>query len=333
MAALTATALTLVEWAKRLDPDGMTAQIVELLNQTNEVLDDMLWIEGNLTTGHRTSVRTGLPNVFWRLINAGTQASRSTTTQIDEGTGMLDAWSTVDQRLAELGGNPGGVRLSEAKAFLEAMNQEMASTLFYGTNAAPEEFIGLSARYSALSGAGNSDNVIDGGSNDTDNTSIWLVAWDSETCCGIFPKGSKAGIGHEDLGLDTVENQGGVTGALMRAYRDHWTWDAGIALKDWRYAVRIANIEVSDLTVDAATGANLINLMTDAEERLPNNLGKRAFYANRTIKRYLRHQTNKAVTSGGGITYENVGGRRIAFFGETPVRTVDALLNTETRIT
>ncbi len=327
-AALGTTALTLVDLAKRLDPNDQVARIVELLAQTNEILDDMLWMEGNLITGHRTTVRTGLPTVAWRLLNGGTLPSKSHSAQIDEQCGMLDAWSQVDQALAELGGNPGAVRLSEARAFLEAMNQELAATIFYGTAAAPEEFVGLSVRYSDTT-AGNGENIIKaGGTGSTDNASIWLISWDPETICGIYPKGSSAGLKHEDLGLDTVENAGGVTGALMRAYRDHWEWKAGIALKDWRYVVRIANVDVSNLA-SASDAADLLEKMADAEERIPNNLGRRAFYMNRTLRRYLRHQTREQVSAGGGITFENIAGKRVAVFGTTPIRTVDALLNTE----
>jgi hypothetical protein len=329
MATLSTTALTLADIAKRRDPNDSIARIIEILTQRNEILDDMLWMEGNLVTGHRTTVRTGLPTVAWRLLNGGTLPSKSHSAQITEQCGMLDAWSQVDKTLAELGGNPGAVRLSEAKGFLEAMTQEMASTLFYGTALAPEEFVGLAVRYSD-STAGNGDNIIKaGGTGSTDNTSIYLCAWDAETVCGIYPKGTVAGLQHEDLGLDTVENAGGVTGALMRAYRDHWMWNAGIALKDWRYVVRICNIDVSNLA-NPSDAADLLKFMADAEERLPNELGKRAFYMNRTVRRYLRHQVTAAVGEGGGITFENYAGKaRTPMFGSTPIRICDALLNTE----
>ena len=102
MATLAASVLTLADWAKRIDPDGKTPKIVELLAQTNEILTDMLWKEGNLPTGERTTIRTGLPTVYWRSINQGTQPSKSTTAQIDESCGMLDAWSEVDKDLALL---------------------------------------------------------------------------------------------------------------------------------------------------------------------------------------------------------------------------------------
>lgn len=322
MSTLSATNLTLLDHAKRMDPNDQVARIIELLAQSNEILQDMPFMEGNLPTGHLTTVRTGLPTVAWRLLNAGVQPSKSRTAQVTEQCGILEAYSQVDKEIADLNGNQAAVRLSEARAFLEAMNQEMASTLFYGAASSPEEFVGLAARYSSTT-AGNGENVITGGGSGSTNTSIWLVAWDEETVTGIYPKGSKAGIDHEDLGLETVENAGGVTGALMRAYRDHWIWKCGIALKDWRYAVRICNIETSTVTAD------LIDLMEQAEETIPNTLGRRAFYMNRKMRRTLRKQSRADVTSGGGLTFDNVGGRHVTMFGTTPVRIVDAITNTE----
>jgi hypothetical protein len=325
MSLLATTNLTLADWAKRLDPQGgITAKIVELLMQNNEMLEEMTMLEGNLPTGHRTVVRTGLPTVAWRLINGGVLPSKSHTAQIDEQVGMLEAYSEVDRDLALLNGDVNGLRLSEARAFIEAMNQEMAQTVFYGTAAAPEEFVGLAARYSSLS-AGNAQNVIDGaGTGAATKTSIWLVAWDTETITGIFPKGSQAGLYHEDLGLETKENAGGVTGALQRVYRDHWQWKMGIALKDWRYVVRIANIETS-----TAISADLIDLMEQAQETIPTELGRRVFYMNRTARRALRKLERSDVSSGGGTTYENVAGKRVLMFGDTPIRIVDAIVNTE----
>jgi hypothetical protein len=329
-ATLSTNALTLADWAKRLDPDGKTATIVEMLSQTNEILQDMVWREGNLPTGHRTTVRTGLPTVAWRLINSGVTPSKSTTAQIDEQAGILEAWSEVDKDLIILNGNEAATRMSEARAFIEAMNQEMASTLFYGNvGLAPEEFTGLAPRYSSLS-AGNATNIIDAGGTGSDNTSIWLVAWDEETISGIFPKGSKAGLIHEDYGEVTVEVTAGLAGQRMRALQERWQWKAGIALKDWRYVVRIANIDVSNLA--GGSPADLIDLIENALEIIPNALGRQVLYMNRTVGRYLRKQERGDVSTGGGITFENVEGRRVMDFGGTPVRRVDAILNTEARV-
>lgn len=324
-------ALTLTDWAKRLDPDGKVPKIVEILAQKNGMLDDMRWIEGNLPTGHRSTIRTGLPTVYWRLLNQGVAPSKSTTTQVDEQTGMLEAWSEVDKDLAMLNGNTSSFRLSEAKAFLEAMNQEVAQTLIYGNvGLAPEEFTGLAPRYSAISGATNADNIVDGLGTGSDNTSIWLVAWNEETVHGIFPKGTKAGILHDDYGETTVEVTAGIAGNRMRALQERYQWKAGLVVKDWRYVVRICNIDVSDLT--GGSPADLIALMEQADEIIPDELGQRVFYVNRRVSRYLRKQVRTNVTSGGGLTFENYAGKRIMMFDDVPIRKVDAILNTEARV-
>jgi hypothetical protein len=327
MAALGTSNLNLLDWAKRLDPEGKTAVIVELLNQSNEVLMDMTWREGNLPTGHRTTVRTGLPTVAWRLLNQGITPSKSTTAQIDEQCGMLEAWSEVDKDLALLNGNLPSFRLSEARAFIEAMNQEMTRVLFYGNGGVnPEQFTGLSVRYGS-STAGNGANVIKCGGAGADNASIWLVCWGDETISGIFPKGSKAGLIHDDFGEVTAEVTAGLPGSRMRVFQERFQWKAGIALKDWRYVVRLANIDISD--TDAANIKTIITNMETALETVPNRLGKPVFYMNRTMRRLLRREARESVGSGGGLTYENFDGKRILVFGDTPVRLVDQLINSE----
>lgn len=332
MPALSGNALTLADWAMRVDPDGKVPKIVELLSQTNEILDDMLWMEGNLPTGHRTSVRTGLPTVAWKLLNQGVQPSKSTTAQIDEACGIMEAWSEVDKDLAELNGNTAEFRLSEAQAFIEAMNQEMASTLFYGNSStAPEEFTGLSARYSSLSAA-NGQNIVNAGGSDLANSSsIWLICWGAQTVHGIFPKGSKAGLRHFDHGEVTVETSAGIAGTRLRAYQDQWQWKCGVALRDWRYAVRVANIDISNL-VGNSSPADIITQMIKAMHRLPSlNMGKCAFYMNRTIFQYLDIQRRDDVASG-GMTYKEVDGKIVYDFRGIPIRKVDALLETEAAV-
>jgi hypothetical protein len=117
----------------------------------------------------------------------------------------------------------------------------------------------------------------------------------------------------------------------MKVYQERFTWKAGIALKDWRYVVRICNIDVEELE-EASSSPDLLRYMAEAEMRLPNSLGKRAFYMNRTVARNLRRQVTTAVTNGGGLTFDNFAGKRIMVFGTTPIRITDALLNTEAAV-
>jgi hypothetical protein len=181
MPALAAGALTLADWAKRLDPDGSVPAVAELLSQTNEILEDAVFVEGNLPTGHRITIRTGLPAVYYRSLNAGVPTSKSTTAQIEEAIGILEARSHVDVELVKLNDNEAEFRLSEDEAFIEAMNQTMAFAMFYGNPAVdPRQFMGLQTRYSASS-AGNGANVLRAGGAASVNTSIYLVV-----CCLLY---------------------------------------------------------------------------------------------------------------------------------------------------
>lgn len=316
---------------RRLDPNGKIDAVVELLHQTNEVLEDAVWLEGNLPTGHRTTVRTGLPTPTWRKLYGGVQPTKSVTTQITDACGMLEAYAEVDKALADLNGNTAAFRLSEDRAHLEGMNQEFASTLFYGdTTTAPEEFHGFHVRF--IDASGNlSDNMIEGGAVDgqTDCTSIWLVVWGPNTAHCIYPKGSVAGWQMADKGQVTIEDANGSNGGRYEAYRTHYRWDCGLTVRDWRYVARIHSIDTSTLVKDAATGADLTDLMAQATEVIPSlSMGRPVFYCSRTVKSFLRRQIAAKVASS-TLTMDQVGGKHVLTFDGIPVRRCDAILNTE----
>lgn len=329
MSTLGANVLTLADWAKRKDPNGNTAAVVEALSQTNDIITDMVWKEGNLETGHRVTVRKSLPTPSWRRLNQGVNPTKSTTEQIDEHCGMLEDWCEIDKDVAELNGNTMAFKLSEASAHFEGLNQEFAATLLYGNHTtAQEEFTGIAPRYASPSGD-TGENVIDAAGAGADNTSILLVGWGQNTVHGIFPKGSKAGIIHEDLGLSTVQTANGPGGGKLRAYVDHWQWKCGLAVPDWRYIVRIGSIDVSALVADGAgSSVKIIEMMLKAVHRLPSLSGIRpSFYMNRTVAQMLDIQSmNKANVYLQPASPEGVQPMR---FRGIPIRTVDAIAENE----
>jgi hypothetical protein len=330
MATLSTTNPTLLDVSKRLDPNGKIDSIVELLAATNPVLDDMTFVEGNLPTGHKTTVRTGLPTPTWRKLYGGVQPTKSTTAQVTDSCGMLEAYAEVDKALADLNSNTAAFRLSEDAAHIEGMAQEHASTLFYGNEGTePEAFTGLAPRYNSLS-AQNADNIVDAFSGSGgDLTSIWLCVWGPQTGFGIYPKGSMGGLQMTDKGQVTIENVDGSNGR-MEGYRTHYRMDTGLAIRDWRYFVRVANIDVSELTTLANT-KNLITWMIQASERIPQlGKGRACFYMNRNLREKLRLGILEKVST--NLTWETVEGKRVMTFDDIPVRRTDALINTETRV-
>lgn len=332
MAVLSTIHPTLLDVAKRLDPDGKVAQIVELLNQTNEIIEDMVFMEGNLPTGHRTTIRTGLPTPTWRKLYGGVQPTKSRTVQVTDSCGMLEAYAEVDKALADLNGNTAAFRLSEDMAHIEGMNQEFASTLIYGNEGSePEAFTGLAARFNDQA-ALNGENIITSAATPdaNDNTSIWLVGWGSNTVHGIYPKGSIGGIQMEDKGQVTIESIDGA-GGRMEAYRTHYRWDTGLTVRDWRYVVRI-QFDLEDVIAAGTSGPVLADLMAKALRRIPSlGMCRPVFYANRDTLDALDVQAvNKATMA--FSTIEDAQGKPVTRFRGVPIRRCDAILTNETGI-
>lgn len=329
MPVLNSSNPTLADVAARLDDKGNIDSIVEMLTETNEILEDATWIEANGFGEHKTTVRSGLPQGTWRLLNYGVQPEKSSVVSIKDSLGMLETYAQVDKALADLNNNSAQWRLSEERAFVEGMNQTMASTLFYGDSAThPERFTGLAPRFNSKA-AENGQNIIDAGGTGNDLTSVWLLVWGPNTLHGLYPKGSKAGLQIQDLGENTVTD---ANGGMYQAYRTHYKWNAGLTLRDWRYVVRIANIDHRALTKDGEHGADLIDLMTQAVEMLPNaNMGRAVFYCNRRIRSFLRRQiANRVVAS--TLTMDTVSGKAVMSFDGIPVKRTDALLLTEAQV-
>lgn len=338
--------LTLSDIAKRTDPDGSAAMIAELLHQTNPILDDIPWMEGNLATGHRSTIRTGLPTVSLRRLNEGVASSKSTTAQITDGSSIVEAWSTVDERVLKLSRNPAATRMDEASAFIESMGQTVAELFFYGDEAQDDkEFNGLSVRYASLSGD-TSDNVVNCEGAGAHQTSVWLVGWGKGKVMGMYPRGTSGGLRHTDHGLRPVmDNSSDPAGAKFSAYEDQWTWDCGLVVADWRYVVRVGNIDVPDLQAVDTTqkplgigapdySANVLLNMVRATHRVPNLQACRpVWYMNRTAFEGLDVQ-HTAAGSNNAIKHEDVPGvgPRYTFRG-IPIRICDQLLSTEAALT
>ncbi len=342
---------TLIDVAKSLDPQGKVAVVAELLNQSNEIIQYMNFVEGNLPTGHKAVVRAGLPAVTLRRFYKGVAPSQSGRDTIEDVCAMLEGRNEIDKDLADLNGNAAAFRMSEGLAFMESMNQGFAQQIMYGnTSTNKDGVLGLAPRYNAISGATNGQNVISaGGSGNC--TSVWLVVWGENTVTGIYPKGSKAGLTQEDLGVidafDAVKNR-------FRAYAELYQWKFGLHVKDWRYAVRIPNISVSDLLGQTGSQASTAStwlpyLMMKAFARIPSmGMGTATFLANRTVKEMLSVAAVQKTVY--GLTMQEAGnqfgnvqpgsvagtgtgirGGQLKFFG-TPVLTVDQILSTEAAI-
>ncbi len=345
----TGAPFTLMDLARRTDPDGDAADVAELLSQANEIYDDLVWKEGNTNTGHVYTVRTSIPPGWWRYIGQGVPMSKSTTAQGRINCGMLEDQFTLDRKIMEMAEDQNKFRYEEDNAHLEGMSQTIANTFIYGnatTN--PASFTGFEAFYNTVnpSTADNAANVFDGGGVGSNNTSLILVGWSPRSIYGVFPKGSTAGLKLEPLDYTQLAYD-----SLGNPYRAAVTWfrqEAGFCVEDWRWGVRLCNLDVTSAGLGGPTPYDIFATLSKMVLRLPK-AGRKisnvtqtdakseqgmvvrpAIYANRTLRGFMDIQAirDKNVL----ITPENPAGYPTETYRGVPIRILDQLSNTETRV-
>lgn len=333
MATIGATFFDLIDKFKLEDETRQIATVIEMLKENNAILDDAMTQECNMGVKHRTTIRTGLPTVTWGQFYRGIPQSKSTTAQVDDTTGFVEGLSTIDERLLDISSNPNAVRLSEAKPFIEAISQEVASTLIYGNdNTAPEEFTGLHPRFNDL-GAANGGQIVDAGGTGAVNTSIWFVTWSDSACHMLYPAGTAAGVSRVDKGSQRVLDG---TGNPYFAMEEMFTQHAGLTVRDWRKVARVANIDSADL---AAGDVDIYAFMRAAFWRLKSHRvpdGRLAIYCNSDVLEAL--DADSTPTTGTTASFvrlrpTEVDGFEVMSYRGIPVRQVDAILNDEAQIT
>lgn len=339
----------LVDWARMTNPDGTIADIAFLLAQANDVLKDMIWQEGNLPLGHKITANVGLPQGTWRANNQGVASTKPQHAQYQFAIGELQDYSMVDKSEAHLNGDIGKFRWNQDQEHIEGMSQQVASAIFYSNEATnPQQFTGFSPYYNTVNTATalSAANVIDAGGTGSSNASLWLVGWGDNTTFGIFPKGSQAGLVYEDKG-DVVPLYDS-NGNRFEGYTSLFQWKIGLAIKNWKYNVRIANIDTTTAGLFGVSPPDLFVLMSRAVIKLPTMTRRTsgitevdapgdpmpginpAWYVNRTVRESLDIQAirDKNVL----LSPKEYAGEPVMEFRGVPIRLVDALTNTESRI-
>ena len=330
MTTLGSSYLTLADRFKRTENGKIAAEIIEMMTDTNEILKDANALQCNDGTSHITTIRTGLPSAVFRTLYGYVPTSKSSTEQVKDVTGMLETYSVVDVDLVDKSENPKAFRLSESSAFIEAMNQKLQETIFYGSikeNAAA--FDGLSVRYSKKSNDEKKigSNIIDAGGTGNNNTSIWFVTWGDLHTSLLYPQGSTAGVQHKD---DNVLTETSSTGGKRKVYQDHYKMDVGLSVRDWRSTCRIANIDVSDLA--GANAVDLDNLMNKAYYKIRRfaKTGKTCIYCNTTVLMYFEAQLRQK--SNVNFTIKEYLNDNILHYKNIPIRECEQITCTEATV-
>ena len=319
MGDVTDSRLGLVEVVKRHDPNGNLATIAEVLAQTNDIIADAVWKEGNDIFSNKTVRRSSLPAGTWRKLNRGVAAESSDTVELIDTIGILETRAENDVEIINAFSNPQQARMDEAAAFIEGLSQEMAATMIYGNAAtAPEEFTGLAPRMDALAATAN----VIGGGGSTTLTSIYVVNWGVNSVFMAYPRNTTGGLQHEDLGiqdaLDASSNK-------FRAYVDRFVWRAGMVVKNPKCVARYANLEPTGTTTTFDED-ELIRLLN----RMVLGPGARIYASVNMLTQMeirLKDKSNVYFTKDDGLA----PGPVLRFKG-IPVRKCEQVLDSETAI-
>lgn len=338
------TFYNLIDMYKSQDPNGQQAAVIEMLMENNPMLEDAVAVECNNGSTHMHTVRTGLPAVAWGRLYKGIPQSKSTKAQVQDTTGFVEGLSTVDMRLLKLSGNEGAIRLSEANGFMEAMEQEVANKIIYGnSNSNPDQFMGLAPRFNDPT-APNGSQIVDGGGDADANTSVWMIAWGENRTHLLYPKNTQAGITREDKGPQRVQDE---DGNPYYVKEELFTHHVGLAVADWRYVVRIANIDIDALRADPsdlnADHDSIYDLFRRAYWKLHSRrpvklqsggMGRVSVYANKDVLEALDALSTNSGSADSFVRLvpQQIEGKEILTYRSMPLRETDALLNTEETI-
>lgn len=320
-------ALSFNDIVARQAPDGMLLNIIEIIKQSNPIMDDIRWVATNQNMFHIAAQRTGYPQGTYRAFYQGVPTEKSTNTQIQEGVSMLETFLKPDKRLVEMQNNPQQFLMGEVKGAMTGLAETQANTLFYGNVALnPNQFNGLATRYNQFGTNPSlmSYNVIDAGGVGDNLTSIWLVSWGDDKVFGLYPKNSTAGLRHKDLGPKIAQDP---NGNEYETVLQKLEWDMGLMVSDWRYVVRIANVDIASLAAagtDNYTGPRIDNLVWDAIGKFPNqNPEGMNFYCSPLVWVALHKLANNK--SNQAVSIMEWNGRPMPTINGAPIKVCDAI--------
>ena len=334
MATLGTQALTFADYRKRMTPDGKIDWIIDVMSQSNPIMQHIKWKEGNLPTGNQTTLRTSYPHPQLRRINRGITPGKSTTRQIVDTCCIMEAYSEVDVRLVQMAPDKEGLRRSEDAAFVEGFTQDLANIMFYGdTDKNPDEFYGLGVRLNTFNGDKGTfgyQTVNAGGTTADKQTSIYIVEWGDKAVSGIYPKGSKLGLQMEDKGEQIVTDEdGGKYPALMTWF----AWDAGLAVENLRKVAAVRNIDMAKAVTETTADyrKKLVEKFVVAKNRIQNPKNPIAYVSDdiyTLLELHLNDKQNVYVTR-----QELMNAMPKIYVSGIEISKCDALRNTEPVIT
>lgn len=328
-----------VGYVTMLDVAKKGNRVAEVLSLRNSALKDIPYTQMNEGTIHKESIRSFLPSPVYRKANQGLAPTKGGLEERTFSASHFESRSSIDQMVAERGGKDRVKinRWNQAMAHIQGMANEHGTNLIYGSPSGEgNKEPGLADIYYSVSSTVNTyKNVIDFNGTGSDNTSVYLVNWGPDSIFGVYPAGTTAGLSRTDYSaggklvqIPMLDASGAASNYY--GYDEIFKIDHGLVVKDWRQAVRICNIDVSDFS--GASPADLLSAMVIAMYKLDSLEGNPVFYCNRLVHAVMHKLALSQVKAGGGLTFMNYGGEMVLSFNGIPVRIMDAIAINETRV-
>ena len=239
----------------RLPNGNFDKDVVELMAQENPVLQDVLWKECSRGREDITTIRTGMPSATLRMFYQGVEGSKSAKKQVTNACCTVSTALTFDWRLYQQTKDKAAFLADEQRAHADVVGQGIARLLFYGdTDEDPRGINGFARTYCEFAKEGFTDDkkaqfyVLNGGHKTVETAdsalrSIYLIGWGVKSAHGLYPAESQMGIQINTLTQQYVDDTNGA-GKLNVGIQE-MNWDAGLAIRDFRYCGRIANIDLT----------------------------------------------------------------------------------------
>lgn len=303
--------------------------IVELTLSASQNLGHFVVLPCNNGNNDITTIRTGLSEATWTSFYEGVQPSKGSKAQVVTSCGKLESLIQVDKDLIDSTDDAEAELGDEAFDKAETMANEIMSCIYYGnTKVNGKKFNGLSPIHNKLCTADSTKNDSEyytlGAKRSTqpDSTalrSIWLIGHGRMGTSLRYPKGSSAGLERGPLEDQTVTTP---DGKRLKVKEQFFKWKTGLVNKDFRTAVRIANIESNNVeALDLDVGEYMLKAMVRVRKTGVNL----KFYMPGSLYEWLCVKTRRDIKNSHGFTFAEHDGELVLDFMGVGVYTEDAL--------
>ncbi|MCD6396970.1 MAG: hypothetical protein J7L71_05480 [Spirochaetaceae bacterium] len=307
---------TLLDLIKQLHDDEFLP-IIDTLVEEFEALEDMVWVQANGLTTHTYLQTLNQPQGTWTGINDDVPDERAQFKELEEEIAMLEAYSSVDDRLVRISKNKQRLRSNQDGQFIAGLGKTFASA-FINEFTDGKSFVGLRGRLNSLS----KDMVYDGASTG-DRTSLMFMQWGETKCHMIYPPEWKHGLAKEDLGKRLITS----TAGKKQMWVSHYELAAGMCINNEKNYARIANINPAE---DIET-SGVDDLIITALNKMPGRGKGTIIYADTSLLTQFDIAVKDKVNV--NLSIADAFGRPITTFLGHPIKLVDKIGITEEEVT